>query len=155
MGFQIRDSLMDRRKNKSHQTTVDGIHFKSKLEAYTYVTLKANGLDFQYEAHSFILLDADIYNGVSMELRGRTRTYEDCPEISKISYKPDFVSLKDGWIIECKGHPNERFPMVWKMFKTRMSKVVLPSGKTFDLYVPRTSEHVLKTINLIKQRKCE
>lgn len=149
-------NLPDRRKIKAKNTTVDGIQFKSQLEAYTYTKLREAKLTFEYEEHKFILLSPGVYPGVCMELKGRSKTFVNSPTYSKISYTPDFVSVEEGWVIECKGHPNERFPIIWKLFKNVMAGVIhTKTNKAYDLYVPRNSAQVLEVINIIKQRKNE
>lgn len=78
----------------------DGIKFRSKLETYTYKKLKEANIIADYEMHRYELQPAFTYKG---------------EKLRKISYKPDFVG--DGFIIECKGHPNDAWPLREKLFK--------------------------------------
>ena len=54
--------------------TVDGINFKSSLEAFCYTQLKANGFkNFQYEGHKFILQDKFDFPLNSWELQSKKK----------------------------------------------------------------------------------
>ena len=140
---------------------VDGIKFKSSLEAFCYTQLKHNGFkDFQYEGHKFILQDKFDFPLLSWELQSKKvkgkiiKTFgPDSMKIRAITYTPDFTYINEDkhemWVIECKGFGNESFPLRWKMFK----KLLADHQFQVDLYVPNTQENVLNTINLIKKRR--
>ena len=68
-------------------------------------------------------------------------------KILGIKYTPDFIG-KD-YIIECKGRPNESFPLRWKLFKLWLTKNNI--GKI--LYKPQNQKEVDLTINLIKESR--
>ncbi len=85
--------------------TVDGIKFRSKLEAYTYSLLKQNNIFNNYEQFSFTLIDQFEWGD---------------EKIRSITYKPDFVGT--GWVIECKGFKNDSFPLRWKLFKNYLKR---------------------------------
>ena len=50
------------------------------------------------------------------------------------------------FIIECKGRPNDTFPLRWKMFKKYVSKYL----KGYKLYKPQRQSECDDVINLIK-----
>lgn len=79
---------------------VDGITFKSKLEAYTYKKLKEAKIDAEYEQHRYELLPAFTFGG---------------KKYRPMTYLPDFVG--DNFVIECKGYPNEAWPLREKLFR--------------------------------------
>lgn len=79
---------------------VDGITFKSKLEAYTYKKLKEANIMADYEMHRYELLPAFTFGG---------------KKYRPMTYLPDFVG--DMFIIECKGFPNEAWPLREKLFR--------------------------------------
>ena len=81
------------------QLIVDDIKFKSKLEAYTYKKLKEANIDVEYESRKYELLPAFIFN---------------TKKIRPITYTPDFIGKH--FIIECKGYPNDAFPLKLKLF---------------------------------------
>lgn len=140
--------------------TIDGINFKSSLEAFCYTNLKKAGIkDFKYEGHKFILQDKFDCKVISWELQSTkkkgkiTKSFEpDTPKIRAITYTPDFVYIndvtKEGWIIETKGFETPDFKIKWKMFK----KVLSDHGFKVTLYMPNTQDNVLKVINLIKNK---
>jgi hypothetical protein len=130
--------------------TVDGIRFKSRLELYTYNRLKESNIKFKYEEYSFVLLEKFDFNSKSMELyKSKSQKIFNWqkPQIRSISYKPDFVNLRDGWIIECKGFANDTFNNKWKMFK----KYLNDNGLIVDLFLPRNQKHVDIVIEYIKE----
>jgi hypothetical protein len=52
-------------------------------------------------------------------------------KVQGITYTPDFTCPDLKWVIEVKGRANERFPLIWKMFRGRAevtrSKLFLPT----------------------------
>ena len=122
------------------QLEVDGIKFRSKLEAYTYRQLKDNNIFAEYEKHSFELLPE-----IQFEFNDKKTN-----RVLSLNYTPDFVG--EDFIIECKGHPNERFPIVWKLFKHYLLNV----DARVQLYLVRTIKQVdnmIKDILDVRQRK--
>jgi hypothetical protein len=107
---------------------LDGIKFKSKLEAYCYLKLKENNIEAVYEENKFIILPSF--------------SYKD-KKIHEMTYTPDFVGKK--FIIECKGNMNDAFPLRWKIFKYYLFKNKLE----YDLYLPRSMTQVDKVISEI------
>ena len=111
---------------------VDGINFKSKLEVYCYEQLKQNNIQAEYESHKFEILPSFEYDG---------------KKIRKMTYTPDFVG-KD-FVIECKGNPNDAFPLRWKIFKYYLYK----NNIKYNLYLPRSKKQIDETITKIKQNE--
>lgn len=130
--------IMAKKKNKkvrnATKRTVDGIDFKSKLEVHCYEKLKENNISAEYENNKFEILPSFEYNG---------------KKIRKMTYTPDFVG-KD-FIIECKGNPNDAFPLRWKIFKYYLYK----NNIQYDLYLPRSKKQVDETVEKIKQNESD
>ena len=63
--------------------------------------------------------------------------------ILNIKYTPDFIG--NNFVIECKGRPNESFPLRWKLFKKLMAQ---DYPKT-TLYKPQNQKECDETIKLI------
>lgn len=110
---------------------IDGIQFKSKLEAFCYRHLKENNIIAAYEGNTFTLIPAFEYNG---------------EKVRACTYTPDFVG--ETFVIEVKGFANDVFPIKNKMFK----KHLLDSNIIFDLYLPKNQKEVLAVIQLIKDK---
>lgn len=107
----------------------DGIRFRSKLETYTYKKLKENNIYSEYEKNRYELLPAfTLYN----------------KKYRPITYLPDFVG--DTFIIECKGYPNDAWPIREKLFRYYLSCNNI--DKTF--YVVHTQKEVDELIKLLK-----
>ena len=83
-------------------TSVDkyGIHFRSKLELYTYEAFMKAGIPVKYEPKHFTLLPKFEYLG---------------EKIRPITYLPDFIG--SGFVVECKGLMGDSFPLRYKLFK--------------------------------------
>ena len=83
-------------------TNVDkyGLHFRSKLECYTYEAFMNAGIPVEYEPKHFTLLPKFEYNQ---------------EKIRAMTYLPDFIGK--GFVVECKGLMGDSFPLRWKLFK--------------------------------------
>ena len=134
------------------KTKVDGIEFQSKLESHMYLLLKANKIDSGYESTKFTIIDSFVADFSSYEKTPAKKFLHDRgnKKILPITYTPDFVDTQNPprYIIECKGNPNERFPLVWKLFKRYIK---LNNWKT-DLFVPRNQKDCLEVIKIIKEK---
>ena len=111
---------------------VDGIKFRSKLESYTYKKLKEANIYADYEQHRYELLPAFDFSG---------------KKIRAITYLPDFVG--HNFIIECKGFPNEAWPLREKLFKYYMNRF-LPN---YRFYLVHTQKEVDAMIDELKTNK--
>ena len=126
----------------------DGIQFQSRLEVHCYKALKEAGIEFEYEPQYFELIPKFEYDPSCMESYKKGTKWlfgSKSKTVRAMRYKPDFVNLKDGWIIECKGHPNEAFPNKWKLFKYYLKE----NGMEVHLYMPKNQTHVDECINEI------
>lgn len=131
---------------------VNGLTFKSKLELFTYNKLLESGIkDFKYEEDKFTLMEPFEYNNESIELK-KDRSFEPITNnIRAITYLPDFTRINEdkiGWIIECKGFPNDGWANKWKTFKNYLVK----NGYNVTLYKPNNQQNVLKTIDMINNK---
>tara|TARA_R100000655_G_scaffold94544_1_gene136029 strand:+ start:736 stop:1335 length:600 start_codon:yes stop_codon:yes gene_type:complete len=132
-------------------TKIDGIEFRSRLEAFTYAELKKEGVKFDYEKEKFVLLDKLKYEGVSIEKRkkkGKLVFDQALSSIRSTTYLPDFTNLKDGWIIEVKGLKSDVFNLKWKLFKHYLVK----NNLNYELYMPGSKKQILQCIDMIKEK---
>lgn len=111
---------------------IDGIKFRSKLEAYTYKKLKEANLEAEYEPHTYTLLPAFNFHD---------------KKVRPITYLPDFVG--DNFIIECKGFPNDAFPIKEKLFKY----LLIETCPWMNYYIVHTQKEVDALVNALKQTK--
>ena len=142
-------SIVGGRKKKH---TYKGIDYKSSLEKNMAMILDREGIEFEYEAYKFDLLDSfhfpvDCYerqaNGKGdMINRGNKK-------VNGISYTPDFVG--DGFYIETKGYANESFPLRWKLFKSLLADDP-HSLSDVALYKPQKISECETVVKLIKER---
>ena len=143
-------SRISRRKKRgpvrAKKKVVDGIEFKSGLEAYMYNALKEAGIQAEYEGVKYELTPSFDFNNNSYERQGNGKgEYKNrgSKKILKISYTPDFTGT--GFIIECKGRANESFPIRWKLFKKYVSERL----NSVTLYKPQNQKECDETVSLI------
>jgi hypothetical protein len=145
-------ALTANRKIKNAQCLiVDGQSFRSKLEVYCYQRLKEENIEFEYESTKFNLLPDFKYEQESFESYKKKGIWgfgSRSKNIRGITYCPDFLNLKNGWIIECKGYPNDVWSTKWKLFKYMITK----NNIVVDLYLPKNQKHIDECIELIKNK---
>lgn len=110
----------------------DGVKFRSKLETYTYKKLKEAKINADYEQHRFQLLPAFQYGN---------------KKYRPMTYLPDFVG-KD-FVIECKGFPNEAWPLREKLF----NYFLYQNNSNLKFYVVHTQKEVDALIDNLKNNK--
>lgn len=110
----------------------DGIKFRSKLEMYTYKKLKEANIFTEYEQYRYELLPAFEFSG---------------KKIRAITYLPDFVG--HGFIIECKGFPNEAWPLREKLFKYYMNRF-LPNYRFYLVHTQKEVDAMIDELKTIK-----
>lgn len=121
-------------------TKVDkyGIHFRSKLECYTYEAFMNAGISVEYEPKHFTLLEKFEYNG---------------EKIRPITYLPDFIGSYKGkkFIVECKGLMGDSFPLRYKLFKHYLKR----HKSKARLYLVRNHKQVDEMVEDIKMHNHE
>lgn len=126
---------MNSKGKVKNATAVDkyGLHFRSKLELYTYEAFMKAKIPVKYEPKHFTLLPKFTYLG---------------EKIRPITYLPDFVGR--GFIVECKGLITDSFPLRWKLFKYYLKR----HRSKVKLYLVRNHKQVDEMIEeLLSQRK--
>jgi len=149
--------MMKRRSKKrgpvrSKKVICDGITFASGLEKYMYLALRKAKIKADYEGETFTLIDGFEFETTSYERQSNGKgEFKDRgnKKILPIRYTPDFVSLGNEFIIECKGRANESFPMRWKLFK----KFINRCYPHVTLYKPQNQKECDKVIELIIKNK--
>lgn len=121
---------MNKKIKNATPFTIDGINFKSKLEAFVYESFKKINLPLDYEPKSFELIPSFVFNG---------------NKIRPMTYTPDFVH--SNFIIECKGFGNDVWPVKEKLFKWYLSRNQIEK----QFYVVKNQKEVLALIEKIKE----
>ena len=138
-----------RQITQSKKTTIDGIQFASKLEAHMYKLLKHYKIPYKYEGEKYVLIEGFKYENSSYEKTATKKYLHDRgnKKILPITYTPDFIDsvYPPRYIIECKGNPNERFPLVWKLFK----RYIHLKGWNTKLYMPRNQKDCEAVVRLL------
>lgn len=127
--------LVSNNKGKvKNVTAVDayGLHFRSKLELYTYEAFIKAGIPVRYEPKHFTLLPKFEYLG---------------EKIRPITYLPDFVGK--GFVVECKGLMGDSFPLRYKLFKYYLKR----HHSKMKCYLVRNHKQVDEMIAELKVRQ--
>ena len=144
-----------RKKNgpvRSKKVMFDGITFASGLERYMYQALKRAKIKADYEGETFTLIDSFEFDSTSYERQSNGKgefKNRGNKKILPIKYTPDFIGLKNEFIIECKGRANESFPMRWKLFKRFINRCY----PHVTLYKPQNQKECDQVIELIIKNK--
>lgn len=140
-----------KQKTKSTKVSMDGIQFASKLELHMYKVLKSMKLSFTYEGETYEIVNGFYSDNASYE---KTRTQKELhnrgeKKILPIKYTPDFIDNQNPprYIIECKGNPNEAFPIRWKLFK----KYLHDNNIDSMLFMPRNQKDCDKVGEILKE----
>ena len=147
--YLIMSRILRRKKRgpvRAKKKIVDGIEFKSGLEAYMYTALKNAGIKAEYEGTTFELVPSFISPNESYERTGNGKgefKERGNKKILNLKYTPDFIG--DNFIIECKGRANESFPLRWKLFKKYMAE----NYPVTTLYKPQNQKECDETVSLI------
>lgn len=136
---------------------VDGITFRSDLEAKCFKRLSEEGLKPRYEEERFILFDGfRLSDSLNLWLpkykNKRIIGFErNTSKIQSITYKPDFILDYNGWkvIIETKGNPNDAYPIRRKLF-FRLLQNMVDNGEKVIFFEPHNLEQIDETIEVIK-----
>ena len=137
----------------------DGIKFDSGLELFCYKELKRNDVKFVYHPYKVTFIEpftlnfncyervGKIYRDEDKKIINNTRRFEVNNKVRGMGYTPDFADINGSWIIETKGRPNERFPLIWKLFKKKLND----EGFKGIILKPENQGQVLETIDIIKE----
>lgn len=127
-------SVSNNKGKVKNVTAVDayGLHFRSKLELYTYEAFIKAGIPVKYEPKHFTLLPKFEY-------------LEE--KIRPITYLPDFVGK--GFVVECKGLMGDSFPLRYKLFKYYLKR----HHSKMKCYLVRNHKQVDEMIAELKVRQ--
>ena len=118
----------NKKVKNAKEHTVNGIKFRSGLEVYMANLLIENDIPFEYESKSFVIFEGFEYAGA---------------KIRPITYTPDFIL--ENHIIECKGFPNDSWPLRLKLFK----KHLVDTENNSRFHMPRNKQQCHEVINTI------
>jgi hypothetical protein len=111
-----------------------------------YKALDDEGIEVEYEKHTFTIFEPLVYPLTCYEGTSK-KLYNKGSKVRAITYTPDFVDPHGKWIIETKGYANESFPLRWKLFKRHLKD----EGHQYVLFMPRNKAQVLEVLELVKQ----
>ncbi len=136
---------------RSKKPSQDGINFASNLELSMYRELKKIKVPFTYEGQTYVIVDGFHFPNESYEKTPSKKFLHDVgnKNILPIRYTPDFIDKEypPRFIIECKGHPNDAFPLRWKLFK----RFLVENNIKPKLYMPRNKKDCEEVAKLLKE----
>jgi hypothetical protein len=125
-----------------------GITFKSALEVRIYKALKAEGINPDYEKHTYTL-SPKISPTVPFYNRTPTKGFHQIKgPVQPITYTPDFTFELNGVfvIIEVKGFENDVFPVKRNLFRKYLETMKRPV-MYFEI---RTKKELIESLKVIK-----
>jgi|TARA_B100001996_G_scaffold97681_1_gene73138 hypothetical protein len=134
----------------SKKIKYDGINFASGLEKHMHMCLKKAKIKAKYEGETFVLINGFHFENEVYERQANSKgdfQNRGSKRILPIKYTPDFIGK--GFIIECKGRPNESFPIRWKLFKQLVTK----QFPGYIIFKPQNQKECEKVIEILKQKK--
>lgn len=148
---KYRKKSKGRRITRGTKVTEDNINFASKLELHMHRVLRKLKIPNVYEGQTYVIVDGFVSENSSFE---KTKTQKELHERGKkkilpIKYTPDFIDKEypPRFIIECKGNPNEAFPIRWKLFK----KFLHDNDIKAHLFMPRNQKDCEKVGEILKE----
>lgn len=140
-----------RQITRSTKVSYQGLDFASKLEMHMYKLLKKAKIPVDYEGKTYTLVEGFNFSNASYEKTRVKKVLHDRgnKNVLPIKYTPDFLDAQDPprFIIECKGNPNEAFPLRWKLFK----KHLIDQGIKADLFMPRNQKDCAEVVRIIQE----
>lgn len=139
---------MENKKIKNATTKeLDGIQFKSQLEATIYKTLVSNAITPEYEKKTFEFVPR-LRPTVPFFNRVKKVFGLEMKPLHPITYTPDFTFEYDGMliVIEAKGFENDVYPVKKNLFRRYLEN--LPQ---YSMYFEiRTKKELLEALRIIK-----
>ena len=136
---------------RSKKPSQYGITFASGLELSMYRELKNNKIPFIYEGETYVVSEGFYFPNMSYEKTTAKKYLHDVGQkkILPIRYTPDFIDKQypPRYIVECKGHPNDAFPLRWKLFK----KYLVDNNIDAQLFMPRNKKDCEEVARLLKE----
>ncbi len=137
----------ENKKIKNAETsTYNNIKFRSKLEerVYRYLTDRLN-VSIDYEKHTY-----DIIPAFTPTVFFYSPFVKSVDKVRKITYTPDLTfNYKEYFVIvECKGFPNDSYPLKRKLFRNRLEQEE-NSDKIlfFEVKSVRDCDNLIKILN--------
>lgn len=125
--------------------------YASGLEKYCGDSLKAAGLDFEYE-QQFTIMEGFNYPSPYFKSTPKSKELKDVSsrKVLPITYKPDFYLPDYKTFIETKGwvRANDSFPLRWKIF---MNYLLNRGMGNHALFIPKNKKQVDETIKTLIQ----
>ena len=157
-----RRGIYNRKTNKkvknASECRVDGLVFKSRLEMFTYLSLKANNIKCDYEKVTFVLQNsfksvADTYQKGTK--KGKKIFKKKINSVREITYTPDFTNRDWGidkrWVIEVKGFETDSYKIKKKMFL----KYLYELNAEVLYLIPSSQKEVTECVEMIKKLENE
>lgn len=146
---------MNKKVKNATPLLYDNIQFKSKIEVAAYKALKSEGFNPQYEKHTYEVWEGRKFNVPCYDVHNNRKLHHDTWELNSyktqsIKYTPDFTFKVNNTLIifEIKGHPNDRYPYIKKLFRAWLEENE-PQSIFFEVH---NQKQLKAAIEIIKQQ---
>ncbi len=143
---------MNKKIRNATPTKVAGIQFKSMLEARVYKALKAEGINPEYEKHTYTL-SAKITATVPFFNRTKQKGFHRIKgPVLSITYTPDFTFKLNGIfvIMEAKGKENDVYPVKRNLFRKYLEAVKNKEKIPIMFFEVHSKKEALEAIKIVK-----
>lgn len=145
---------MNKKVRNATPTKVAGIQFKSMLEARVYKALKAEGINPQYEKHTYTL-SAKVTATVPFFNRTKQKGFHRIKgPVLSITYTPDFTFTLNGIfvIMEVKGKENDVYPIKRNLFRKYLEVVKTKEKYPLMFFEIHSKTEALEAIKIVKSQ---
>lgn len=147
---------MNKKVKNATEIEYDGIKFKSILEKDTYIALKEQGFNPEYEKHTYVLQKSKLFPTLHYAPYRDRKLHKDVWGLNKykvvsIKYKPDFTFILNNMliVIEVKGFSNDRYPYQKKLF-FKWLEDNNPYSAFFEIHNKKQLKRAVELINHLK-----
>ena len=136
------------------ECSYDGLRFKSKLELFCYKYAKELGYKLEYEDFKTTLMQGFHLKGSLYQPDRNNKIVLNQRKILDMTYSPDFhMTIKNERgrdykiVIECKGNPNDAYPLKKKLFLQICNEFY---GENFYFFEPHSQRQIKECFEIIK-----
>jgi predicted nuclease of restriction endonuclease-like RecB superfamily len=150
---------MNKKIKNATVTVIDGIEFKSKLEAAVYTKFKDAGITLKYEPSKVVLQDSFEPNFKYYTKNTKDKkilTDKSNCKVREITYTPDFT-LKLGnthFAFEAKGFQNDAYPIKKKLFMKKLQDWAMIYDYVFiEIFNHKNIEQAIEIVKTYNEEK--
>jgi hypothetical protein len=150
---------VNRKIKNATVTVIDGIEFKSKLEAAVYSKFKDAGIILKYEPSKVVLQDSftPSFKYYTKESKSKKDLKDKSnSKIREITYTPDFTLKVNNvhFAFEAKGFQNDAYPIKKKLFMKKLQDWAMIYNYVFiEIFNHKNIEQAIEIVKEVMNEK--